>query len=68
METVQQRYEDIITWSELYDTATIEAKKMIVSHLIKRVEVSRDYKLHIDFAIDLEQFNIGLDAGLAVVA
>ena len=29
---------------------------MIVNCLIKRVEVCRDYKLRIDFNIDLEQF------------
>lgn len=51
----------IISWAEMYDTASVEAKKMIVSCLIKRVEVYRDYKLHIDFNIDFEQFTGGLD-------
>ncbi len=55
------QYDDIISWSEMYDTASIEAKKMIVSCLISRVEVYRDYKLHIDFNIDFEQFSGGLD-------
>ena len=27
----------------------------------KRVDVYRDYKLHIDFNIDFEQFSMGLD-------
>ena len=45
----------------MYDTASIEAKKMIVSCLISRVEVYRDYKLQIDFKIDFEQFSGGLD-------
>ena len=35
---------------------------MIVNCLIRRIEVSRDYKLHLDFNIDFEQFNLGLDA------
>ena len=34
---------------------------MIVSYLIRRVEVYRDYRLHIDFNIDFEQFSAGLD-------
>ena len=34
---------------------------MIVSCLIKRVDVYRDYKLYIDFNIDFEQFSAGLD-------
>ena len=45
----------------MYDTASMEAKKMIVNCLINRVEVYRDYKLHIDFNIDLEQFSVGMD-------
>ena len=45
----------------MYDSASMEAKKMIVSCLIKRVDVYRDYKLHIDFNIDFEQFSAGLD-------
>ena len=51
----------IISWAEMYDTASMEAKKMIVNCLIKRVDVYRDYKLHIDFNIDFEQFCGGLD-------
>ena len=39
----------------------MEAKKMIVNCLIKRVDVYRDYKLHIDFNIDFEQFSMGID-------
>lgn len=45
----------------MYDAASMEAKKMIVNCLIKRVEVYRDYKLHIDFNIDFEQFSLGMD-------
>ena len=55
------QYDDIISWAEMYDTASLEAKKMIVNCLIRRVEVYRDYKLHIDFNIDFEQFSLGLD-------
>ena len=54
-------YDDIISWADMYDSASMEAKKMIVSCLIKRVDVYRDYKLHIDFNIDFEQFSMGID-------
>lgn len=54
LQSLNAQYDDIISWAELYDTASIEAKKMIVGCLISRVEVYRDYKLHIDFNIDLE--------------
>ena len=59
--SLNAQYDDIISWAEIYDTASMEAKKMIVNGLIKRVEVYRDYKLHIDFNIDFEQFCGGLD-------
>lgn len=61
MDTLNAQYNDIISWAEMYDNASMEAKKMIVNCLIKRVEVYRDYKLHIDFNIDLEQFSMGMD-------
>ena len=59
--SLNAQYDDIISWADMYDTASIEAKKMIVNCLIKRVEVYRDYKLHIDFNIDFEQFSMGMD-------
>lgn len=65
LNALNAQYEDIISWAEMYDQANLEAKKMIVSYLIKRVEVYRDYKLHIDFNIDLEQFSLGADVMVA---
>lgn len=56
--SLNAQYDDIISWA---DIESIEAKKMIVNCLIKRVDVYRDYKLHIDFNIDFEQFSMGLD-------
>ena len=56
MASLNAQYDDIISWADMYDTASMEAKKMIVSCLIKRVDVYRGYKLHIDFNIDFTQF------------
>ena len=61
LETLNAQYDDIITWADMYDTASMEAKKMIVNCLIRRVEVYEGYKLHIDFNIDFTQFCEGLD-------
>ena len=65
LNALNAQYDDIISWAEMYDQANLEAKKMIVNCLIKRVEVYRDYKLHIDFNIDLEQFALGMDVTVA---
>lgn len=61
LDTLNAQYDDIISWADMYDSASMEAKKMIVNCLIKRVDVYRDYKLHIDFNIDFEQFSMGID-------
>ena len=61
LHSLEEQYDNVISWADLYDTASLEAKKMIVNCLIRRVEVYRDYKLHIDFNIDFTQFSLGLD-------
>ena len=61
LDALNAQYDDIISWADMYDSASMEAKIMIVSCLIKRVDVYRDYKLYIDFNIDFEQFGAGLD-------
>ena len=38
MASLNTQYNDLISWAAMYDTASIEAKKMIVRCLIKRVE------------------------------
>ena len=57
-------YDELISWSEIYDRAEFARKKMIVNCLINRVEVRRGYKLKIDFNFDFGQFLNGLDAAV----
>ena len=65
LNALNAQYDDIISWADMYDGANLEAKKMIVNCLIKRIEVYRDYKLHIDFNIDLEQFMTSITISVA---
>ena len=58
---MQAKYDEVISWTELYDAADLPAKKMIVANMINRIEVGEGFKLHIDFNIDLSHFNIQLD-------
>ena len=55
------QYDELISYADLYDSASIETKKMIVNCLINRVEVGRGYKLNIAFNFHLSQFFCGLD-------
>ena len=43
-------------YADLYDSASFEAKKMIVSQLIRRIDVYRGYQIHVDFNFDLAQY------------
>ena len=52
----------MISFSDLYDSASFEAKKMIVNQLIRRVDVYRGYQLIIPFNFDLTPYIEGDDA------
>ena len=58
---MKDRYDEVISWTELYSTADFAAKKMIIANLINRIDVNTDYVISIDLNIDLEHFNIKLD-------
>ena len=56
MANVSQLYEELISYADLYDSASFESKKMIVSQLIRRIDVYRGYQIHVDFNFDLAQY------------
>ena len=58
---LQTQYDEVMSWTELYDSVDLTAKKMIIANLINRIEVGTDYEIHIDFNIDLSQFKIECD-------
>ena len=53
---VTKDYNKILTWADLFDGCTMEAKKMIVAQFIKQVRVVRDYHLEIDLNVSFEKF------------
>ncbi len=53
---LEKQYNDIISMSEMYNGATMEAKKMIVSRMIERVDVSRDYHINLTFRQEFKKF------------
>lgn len=61
MKELSDSYDEIISWSELYDSASFEAKKMIVNAMIRRIDVYNGYKLNIEFNFNIRQFFEGLN-------
>ncbi len=46
----------LLTWADLYDQSTFEAKKMIAAQLIKSVHVGRDYNMEVLFNVSFQEF------------
>lgn len=53
---IKQEYDQIMTWADLYEHCSLEAKKMIVLQFIKAIHVHRDYQLDIEFNVSFEEF------------
>ncbi len=53
---MERQYTQIVSMAELYDHATMEAKKMIVSRMIERVDVGRGYDIRLTFRQEYRQF------------
>lgn len=55
-EKVRQEYAQLVSWADMYDSCTFEAKKMIVAQFVKSVSVKRDYEIDITFSVAFEEF------------
>ena len=61
IDQIKADYHRILKWSEMFDASDMEVKKMIAGYLIKRVYVYDGYRLRIEFNMNFEQFNLGID-------
>ena len=50
------RVDEMLSWAERYDEADYEARHLIISALIERIEVRRDNQVDIFFRMTAEQF------------
>ncbi len=56
--SLSKHFDNIKTWADMYDECSLDSKKMILSHIMKAVRVSRDYEIEIDLALDIEQLGL----------
>lgn len=59
--TLSQQFDNIKTWSDMYDECGIETKKMILSHIMSAVRIKRDYEVEIDLTVACEELGVCLD-------
>ena len=62
-EEIRQEHRKLLSWSELYEGASMEEKKVIASNLIKAVFLSENYGISIELNIAEEQYREGLVLG-----
>ena len=55
---LSKQFDNIKSWSDMYDGCGTETKKMILSHIMKTVRVSRDYEIEIDLTVDIDQLGL----------
>ena len=56
LEQIRPMYEQFVRWAKDFDTSSIEQKKMIISRLVTRIEIKKDYKLTIELNEDYKKF------------
>ena len=60
-ESVRREYHAVLKWSEMFDESDMAVRKMVAGYIIKRINVYSEYRIHIEFNINFEQFNLGLE-------
>ena len=60
---IRESHQRLLSWAELFDTASIEEKKMIASYLIKAVTLTRDYGIEVEFSVSEAQYLGGMEMG-----
>ena len=69
---LHDHYINVRNWADVFDEASIDEKKMILSRLIERITVDRNYNIKIYFYIALDDFKQALpdkrESGCVVVA
>jgi len=58
---VAKRYNDVMTWADMYEECSMEAKKMVISQLFSRVRIGKDYTVEIDMNVSYDMFHNGMD-------
>jgi len=53
---LKKQYDTIVSWAQMYDESSFEAKKMIAAALIKSVKIYNGNRMEFDFNLGVEQF------------
>lgn len=60
---LMNQHKRLLSWAEMFDSASPQEKKMIASYLIKAVTLTRGYGIRVEFNISEAQYLGGLEMG-----
>lgn len=58
---IAEQHQRLLSWAEMFDSASREEKKMVASYMIKAVTLTRDYGIQIEFNISEAQYLSGME-------
>ena len=58
---LKEQHQQLLSWAEMFDNATPAERKLIASHLIRAVTLTRGYGIQIDFNISEAQYLNGME-------
>ena len=60
---LQEQHKKLLSWAEMFDSASPQEKKMVASYIIKAVTLTRDYGIQVEFNISEAQYLGGMEMG-----
>ena len=60
---IRESHQRLLSWADMFDTVSMEEKKMVASYLIKAVTLTRDYGIQIEFNVSEAQYLGGMEMG-----
>lgn len=58
---IQEQHQRLLSWAEMYDSASPEEKRMVAAYIIKAVTLTRDYGIQVEFNISEAQYLSGME-------
>jgi len=60
---LKEQHKRLLSWADMFDTASPQEKKMVASYIIKAVILTRDYGIQVEFNISEAQYLGGMEMG-----
>lgn len=60
---LQEQHKRLLSWADIFDSASPQEKKMVASYIIKAVTLTRNYGIQVEFNISEAQYLGGMEMG-----